>query len=299
MVRILTDSTSSIPAAIRAALGIDVLSLRVLRGAAEYEESTMDLDAFYTDIYDMIDDIPTSSQPSPAQVEAELESAAQKGENVLGIFISSKMSGTFESVLAAAQRVKERFPEFRFAMMDSMSNCMDLGWAAMAAAGTRNEGGTLEQCVAAAKKAIESSRFIFAPESLRFLEKGGRIGHAAALLGSVLKISPVLTVQDGVATTLTKARTQTRALEQIVNTFKADAAEHGVKNVAVHYIGSKLPAAKWAKDVIEPLLGHEVLVTPASPVIGVHVGPAMGLVYECLEPVRGKLVHTKPEIVLA
>lgn len=299
MVRILTDSTSSIPAAIRATLGIDVLSLKVLRGTAEYEESTMDLDAFYTDIYDMIDDIPTSSQPSPAQVEAELEESAKKGESVLGVFISSRMSGTFESVITAAQRVKERFPEFRFAVLDSTSNCLDLGWATMAAAKMRNEGGTLEQCVAATKKAIESSRFIFAPESLRFLEKGGRIGHAAALLGSVLKISPVLTVQDGVATTLTKARTQSRALDQIVNTFKADVAEHGLKNVAVHYIGSKLPAAQWAHDVIEPLLGHEVLVTPASPVIGVHVGPAMGLVYECLEPVQGKLVHAKPEIVLA
>lgn len=129
--------------------------------------------------------------------------------------------------------------------------------------------------------------------------KGGRIGRASALLGNVLRISPILTVQDGIATTFTKVRTQKKALQKIVDTFKHDIHEKGLANVAVHYIGSKDVAQAWATECIEPIVGKEVMVTPASPVIGVHVGPAVGLVYECQEPLSAKLVSTMPEIITA
>ena len=299
MIRIITDSTSSIPARLRAQLGIDTVSLHVHRGNTEYDESTMDLDAFYDDIYEMIDDIPTSSQPSPADMELAFEKAAEAGESVLAVFLSSRMSGTFEAALAAAARVKARIPEAKIAIVDSLTNCLELGWPAMAAARARNAGESLEQCVARVRESLDRTRFVFAPESLRFLEKGGRIGRASALLGNLLKISPVLTVQDGFAATLAKVRTYPRALAEIVRVFQDDIEQCGLANVAVHYIGARKPAEEWAHNVIEPIVGHEVLIAPASPVIGLHVGPAMGLAYECLHAIPGKHAAPGPELVFA
>ena len=84
-------------------------------------------------------------------------------------------------------------------------------------------------------------------------------------------------------------RTRKKALEKIVATFKDDVEKHGLKNVVVHYIGDKTPAVAWAHEVVEPLLGRTVQVLPVSPVIGLHVGPAVGIAYECASALAGKL----------
>lgn len=296
MIRIITDSTSSLPQDLRDKLGIQLLNLVVNRDGVGYVEGEMDLDEFYSDIYEMADNIPTSSQPSALDVEEILEEAAAAGDEVLGIFISSRMSGTFEGVVRAAKEVAERHPDFKYALIDSMTNCMELGWTIIAACETRDEGGSLEECVEAATRAMSSTRFIFAPESLKFLEKGGRIGKASALLGNMLNISPILTVKDGEAATFSKVRTQKKALAKMVEVFKRDVKAYGLRNVAVHYIGSRTPALEWAREVIEPLIGRGVMVLPASPVIGVHVGPAMGLAYECAAPIEGKFTIA-PEVI--
>ena len=296
MIRIITDSTSSLPKDLREKLGIHLLNLVVNRGGVSHVEGEMDLDAFYADIYEMADDIPTSSQPSALSIEAALEEAAAAGDEVLGIFISGRMSGTFEGVARAARETAKRHPDFKYALIDSMTNCMELGWVVVAACEARDAGGSLEECVEAATRAMYSTRFIFAPESLKFLEKGGRIGKASALLGNMLNISPILTVNNGEAATFSKVRTQKKALAKMVDVFKRDVENHGLRNVAVHYIGSCAPAFEWARDVIDPLVGKTVMVLPASPVIGVHVGPGMGLAYECAAPIEGKFA-TSPEII--
>lgn len=296
MIRIITDSTSSLPKDLREKLGIHLLNLVVNHGGVSHVEGEMDLDAFYADIYEMADDIPTSSQPSALSIEAALEEAAAAGDEVLGIFISGRMSGTFEGVARAARETAKRHPDFKYALIDSMTNCMELGWAVVAACEARDAGGNLEECVEAVTHAMSSTRFIFAPESLKFLEKGGRIGKASALLGNMLNISPILTVKNGEAATFSKVRTQKKALIKMVDVFKRDVENYGLRNVAVHYIGSCVPAFEWAREVIDPLVGKTVMVLPASPVIGVHVGPAMGLAYECAAPIEGKFV-TSPEII--
>lgn len=179
MVRIITDSTSSIPQDIRAELGIEAASLIINRNGEELVESETDLDAFYKDIYEMADNIPTSSQPPLGKVREIVESIAKTGDEVLGIFISSKLSGTFESFVHTAKEVKNDLPNFRFAAVDSMTTCMEMGWPAIAAAKAAKTGASLDDCIQAANTSLHSTRFVFAPESLLFLQKGGRIGKAA------------------------------------------------------------------------------------------------------------------------
>ena len=289
MIKILTDSVASIPADAAREAGIDVITLYVNRDGRELADADMDLDAFYADIYDMVDNIPTSSQPSQAALEAVFEEAAQAGDEVLGVFISTGLSGAYEGAVRAARAVAARNIGFSYALVDSSSCGYDEAWPVFDAVAARAAGEDLEGCTRAVLKGIESTRFLFTPETLTFLQKGGRIGNAAALLGNLIQLSPVLTVSDGKATTLAKVRTRKKALDRIVTEFKKDVEQHGLKHVVVHYIGDKAPAVAWAREVVEPLIGRTVSVLPVSPVIGLHVGPAVGLAYECASALAGKI----------
>lgn len=299
MVKIITDSVASIPAEVARARDIEVVSLYVNRGGVEYVDAEMDVDAFYADIYDMIDDIPTSSQPSQHALEAAFEEAAAKGTDVLGVFISSKMSGAFDGAIRAARTVKSRNLNFKCTLVDSTSNSCDEAFPVLDAADVRDAGGDLDACAGAVLNAVASTRFLFAPESLSFLKAGGRIGGAAALLGNLIQLAPVLTVSDSEATTFAKVRTTKKALERMARTLKEDVEAHGLKRVAVHYIGDKAPALTWAKEVIEPYVGHVVDVLPVSPVIGTHVGPAVGIAYECEGRLAGKFSGNLADLVFS
>ena len=289
MIRIVTDSTASIPQDLASANGIETLSLFINYKGVEYKDATMDIDAFYQDIYHMVDDIPTSSQPAQGRIEELFKRVAEAGDELVGVFMSSRMSGTLNAALQAARSVASSYADFRFRIVDSMSNSFDEAWSVLAAAAARTKGCTLEQCGEAAAMAAASSRFLFTPESLRFLKAGGRIGNGAALLGTLMKIRPIFTVTDGETMTFAKVRTHKKAVETIVEKFKSDIDEFGLRNVVVHYIGLPDEAMKWAREVIEPLCGRPVSVIPVSPVIGLHVGPAVGVAYECEKPLPGRL----------
>lgn len=300
MIRVVTDSVASLPRDIVESEGIEVVSLFVNHKGVEHVDATMDLDDFYSHIHEMADDIPTSSQPSQADLEALFEQYAKAGDEVLGVWISSKLSGTYDGALRAARAVESRNIGFRYVMIDSTSCGFDEAWTVMDGVEAVGEGSTLEQAAQAVLKGIASTRFLFTPENLTFLQKGGRIGGAAALIGNLVKIAPILTVKDGTAQVAAKVRSRKKALMRIVEMLEADiAASGGLKRLVVHYIGDKTPALEWAKNVIEPLLQCTVRVLPVSPVIGCHVGPAVGIAYECNEPLKNKITGSLQALMCA
>ena len=289
MIRIVTDSVASIPSDMANELGIEVVTLYLNRDGIEYADAETDIDAFYSDIYDMVDNIPTSSQPSLGALVELFERIAVSGDSLLGVFMSSRMSGTFDTALRAARSVAANHLDFEFRIVDSLSNSFDEAWSVVEASLARAAKCTLDQCADIAAHAASATRFLFAPESLTFLRAGGRIGNAAALIGNLVKLCPVITVHNGESSTFAKVRTHKKALSNITAKFKSDIAEYGLKNVVVHYIGSSDEAREWTHGVIEPLVGHSVKVLPVSPVIGLHVGPAVGIAYECNHSLPGKI----------
>ena len=300
MIRVITDSVASLPQDMVEDSAIDVISLFVNHEGKEYVDATMDLDDFYSHIGEMVDNIPTSSQPSQADFEELFERYAKAGDEVLGIWISTELSGTYDGALRAARAVESRNIGFRYIMIDSRSCGFDEAWPVLDGVEAVASGATLEEAAQAVLKGIDSTRFLFTPESLTFLKKGGRIGGAAALIGNLMRIAPILTVKDGTAQVAAKVRSRKKALMRIVEMLEEDiAASGGLKHLVVHYIGDKAPALEWAREVIEPLLKCTVRVLPVSPVIGLHVGPAVGIAYECNEPLKDKITGNLQALMCA
>lgn len=277
-IKIITDSTSYIPAQLRKELDITVISLSVNFSDETYLEDEIDNQTFYKKMSQSAV-IPTSSQPAPQDFYDAFTRNVLAGDSTVGIFISSDMSGTYNTALSARAMVWEKYPEAEIEIIDSRSNCMELGFAVLAAAREAKNSGQLSAVVAKAQEVIARSRFLFVPESLEYLKKGGRIGGASALLGSVLQIRPILTVINGKTDVLTKVRQQQRAIQKIIDTVLEDIRHQGLGDIAVHDINCTAEAERVAK-LLESSLGRPVPVYPIGPVIGLHVGPGtIGVVY--------------------
>jgi DegV family protein with EDD domain len=281
-VRVVTDSTSYIPAGDAEAMGIDVVQLSATIGGVTRDEKDIDAESFYREMLQG-GDFPTSSQPTVAAMVAALETPVDSGDEVVAVLISSKMSGTYETALMAREQVLERHPGAAIAVVDSLSNCMEEGFAVLAAARAAAAGALLDEAAAAARDTTSRTRWLFAPASLEYLRMGGRIGNARALLGSLLNLRPILTVVDGVTSTVRSVRSHRRAIETIADMVVADAEAHGLADIVVHHILDEEEAELLA-GLLEPRIGRRPRVQLIGPSIGLHVGPGtLGVVYECNE----------------
>ncbi|WP_461207654.1 DegV family protein [Clostridium sp. DL1XJH146] len=277
-IKIVTDSTSYIPKELIRKYEIEIVSLSVIFGNTSFKETEISNIEFY-DKLKKEDKIPTSSQPSIDDICKLFENNVVKGNDIVGIFISSDMSGTYSTAMLAKNIVLEKYPEAKIEILDSRSNCMQLGFAALAAAKASKEGQSFENVITETKKNVKSSKFIFIPDTLEYLKKGGRIGSASALIGGILQIKPILTVIDGKTAVLSKVRTSKKALAKIIDVFLGDIEKFGFGEAIVHHINCEEEARKVAK-LINEMTGKIIEVTPIGPVIGTHVGPgAIGIAY--------------------
>jgi DegV family protein with EDD domain len=241
------------------------------------KETEIDPAEFYEKI--LKEGIPTSSQPSLGDFYQVMRPLVEKNHPLVGVFISSKMSGTYYSALQAREMLINDFPQAKIEIIDSGSNSMQLGLAVLEGARASSEGRPFEQVVEAVKECLKRTRYLFAPETLKYLQLGGRIGRASTILGSILQIVPVLTVENGIVEVVAKVRTKKKAVEAMLEKLYEDHLKYKVLEVTVHHINVYEEAVRLA-DLISKRLKLKPQIVEIGPVVGIHVGPgAVGFVY--------------------
>lgn len=277
-IKIVTDSTSYISDEYIKKYDIKLVSLNVIINGVSSREVDIENEVFYEEIRNS-KEIPKSSQPIPEEMLNTFREIVEDGDSIVGIFLSSKMSGTYSNANMIKDMILEDYPDAEIHILDSKTNCMQMGFAVIEAARTASEGKSINEVINAANHVINNSRFLFTPETLEYLKKGGRIGGAAALFGNVLQIKPILTVVNGETSVFKKVRTRKKAIEEIVKTVLEEIESKGLGDIVVHHINCQEDGLKLAK-ALENKLGKKVDIQSIGPVIGVHVGPgSIGIAY--------------------
>lgn len=277
-IKIVTDSTSYIPEEFINKYDISVVSLNVIMNGESIREVDLDNETFYSKMEESTE-IPSSSQPSPDEIYNTFENIIKEGNSIVGIFISSDMSGTVSSANLIKNMLLEKYPTAHIEIVDSRSNCMQMGYVAIEAAKAAAAGKSMEEVIDVCTSVINNSRFLFTPDTLDYLKKGGRIGGASALLGTLFQIKPILTVCDGKTTVFTKVRTKKKAVDTIVTTLVNDLQGKELGGVIVHHINCQDEGLSLAAK-IKKQLGVDVQIDTIGPIIGLHVGPgSIGVAY--------------------
>jgi DegV family protein with EDD domain len=279
-VKVFTDSTSYISKEMQEELDIEIIPLSVHFSDESFIETEVDYGYFYQKI-EKTGEIPTSSQPPPGQFIAAFQKALSRGDHIVGIFISSTMSGTWATALHVKKQLMEQYPEARMEIIDSHTNCMALGLQVLEAARIAKAGGNIDAVVKAAQYIHDRVHFYFVPETLEYLRKGGRIGTASALLGTLLNIRPILTVDmaKGMTHLLEKARGTSNAVKRMLYIMEEDHKKYGLKEIIVHHINAP-EKARQLRQVLIDRYGLPVNILSIGPVIGLHTGlGTIGMVY--------------------
>ncbi|GAU75977.1 DegV family protein [Fusibacter sp. 3D3] len=198
--------------------------------------------------------------------------------------MSSEMSGTYQTACMVRAQLLEKYPDAKIELIDSRTNCMQLGFCVLYGAELAAQGIPVASIAQTMRDYVNQSRFIFLPETLDYLKMGGRIGGAQAIMGNIFQILPILTVKEGRSEVLQKVRTKKKAVETLLKIALEDIAQYGLKNVVVHHIEAYEEGLALAKRLQDDL-GVQVLVVDIGPVIGTHVGPgAIGIAYDLKQP---------------
>jgi DegV family protein with EDD domain len=269
-VAVVTDSTACLPPDEMRSGGIEVVPLAVIvgnRSLDELTEATPETVAKALREWRPV----STSRPAPELFADVYRAAAERGATgVVSVHLSAEMSGTYDSAVLAA---KEAPVDVR--VVDSRSVGMGLGFAAMAAAEAAAAGGSLDEVAEAARERAAATSAYFYVDTLEYLRRGGRIGAAQALVGSVLAVKPLLHLVEGRIQPLEKVRTAARAVARLEEVVVARAGDAPV-DVAVQHLANRARAEQLASHLRERLTGlNRMYVTEISPVIGAHVGPGM------------------------
>lgn len=279
-VRIVTDSTADIPAEVREKYGITMVPLKVLFGEETYRDA---IDITAENFYSMLTSsavLPTTSQPSPAEFSEVFEKLLQEDPTspIISIHISSVLSGTYQSATIAKSMIEQE--DASITIVDSKSASFGHGMQVILAAQMAEAGASVDEIVAALQDRHDDCQIYFLVDTLQYLQKGGRIGKASALIGSLLNIKPILSLEsDGSIFPVDKARGSKKAIAKIVDLLK-EAYGNTEVMLVVGYTDEQDPIAKELEARVTSELNiKEVHYTYIGAVIGTHTGPGTSAVF--------------------
>ncbi|MNB66700.1 DegV domain-containing protein [compost metagenome] len=270
---IVTDSTSDIPPSMASELGIEVVPLTLMFGGESFRDGIdMTPEQFYERL-PRSSQLPTTSQPSPVEYMNAYRRIMEQypDSKILSFHISSGLSGTYQSALLAKSMLEEEGE--RITVYDSLSASYGFGLLVVHAARLSAEGKSPEEILESVEALRQSRKLYFLVDTLEYLQKGGRIGKASAILGTLLNIKPILSIdQEGIIYAVEKVRGRKKAVARMIELFKSDLPGVSVINVAVGHTAEPSSAEEFLQELSQHFTLRERVLTNVGPVVGSHVG---------------------------
>jgi len=271
-VKIVTDSTSDIPEQLAEELGITVVPVYVVLGGKSFRDRVdIGAEEFYSRLsQDSL--FPSTSVPSPKDFAEVYNRLAKETDEIVSIHLTSKESGTYNSALLATELVDKRC---RIEVIDSLSVSMSCGLLVIAAAKEARAGAGIDRVAELVRRSIPHMHLLIMLDTLKYVVKGGRLGRTQGLLGTVLRVRPLLTLREGDLSVAGVTRTKVKAVERLYDFVKGFPR---VEEVAVAYTTTH-DEAKLLADRIKALFPEAPLyLARVGPSLGTHAGPgAMGV----------------------
>lgn len=286
-VAIVTDSVVSIPEGLIQSLNIHWVPYYIHRGKEVLRDLvTIQRDAFYKWL-PTAQELPKTASPGPGDYVKMYERLADEGvHEIVSIHMTSKGSGAYQAALAAKAMILEIMPELRVEVIDTLNVSMCQGWMVIEAARASLDGRSLSDIVSQVKRMMPVTRMIQTADTLKYLYMGGRIGKAKRLLGSLLRIKPLIGMEDGVIVPLGQVRSRKKAYQAMADMVEAAVGTMGKIKVAYVHAAAQEEVEKLKALIEERFTCAESLIAELSPALGVHTGPGTaGLCYfPVLEP---------------
>lgn len=266
-VKVVTDSLSDITSDVADELGITVVPVYVRFGEDVYRDRVeITTEEFYRRL---VSDaaFPSTTQPTPNDFLDTYNKLAKEADEILVINLSSKLSGTYQSALQAKSMFEGKS---RIEVIDSQLVIMGLGLVIIAVAKAVQAGANLDEAAALVQRAVPKSHSVMFFDTLKYMAKGGRIGKASGLLGSLLSVKPVLTLKDGEVSPLTRVRSRAAGIDYLYN-FVAGFAS--IEGLAVEHATTPDEANELVERLGSLFPKEQIYISTVSPVIGTYVGP--------------------------
>jgi fatty acid kinase fatty acid binding subunit len=270
--KVVVDSTSDIPAQLAKEWDITIVPAYVVFGGKSYRDR---FDISEDEVYARLDHdsvFPTTSVPSPQDFADVYNKLADKTDEIISIHVTSRESGVYNSALLGRDLVTKKC---HIEVIDSQSVAMCYGILAIAAAKEAKAGASLEKVAEVVRQSIPRMHLLMVLDTLKYVVRGGRVGKGYGLLGSVLRVKPLLTIRDGKLMLAGVARTRAKAIKRLYDFVESFPQ---VSEVAVSYTTSKEEAEALAEQIKADFPDIPLYFTRVGPVLGTHAGPgAMGV----------------------
>lgn len=277
-IRIVTDSTADIAAELRNELGIEMVPLRVLFGEETFLDAvTIDSEQFYEKLA-TASAMPTTSQPTPNEFSEVYERILQEDPEatIISLHLASVLSGTYQSAVIGSSMVEQ---EADITVIDSKSASYGFGTRVVKAARMALAGESKEAILAEIDRLEREMGLYFLVDTLEFLQKGGRIGKASALIGSILNIKPILSLEkEGTVYSVDKVRGTKKAMQRILELLEQRYGSDPV-SITIAWTHGNETAMELCELVKSRFNVQSVDYTTIGAVIGTHVGPGTSAVF--------------------
>lgn len=269
MVTIVADTTASLPKARYPELGIPLLPQIIIFGDKEYRDDTeLDTAAFLQKLRSSTI-LPKTAAPAPALYHPIYKKGIENGGSVVVIVPSSDLSGTFRSATVAA----EEYPNADIRVIDTRTVAGGLGSIVLQAHDWAQQGFNAQEIESKVRNLAKREHVYFLVDTLEYLHKGGRIGGAQALVGSILQVKPILTLKNGKAEPADSQRTKKKALAKLIEIVAVDCPRDASALISVSHCDAE-PEAQDLKKQLETTLGiKNIPIYELPPAIVVHAGP--------------------------